>query len=87
MADRKVTVDVPSVPKGKNVTVPGLGVFPNGESTEVDENKYKRFQDKNPGFAGRIPFKSKEEVAPDPVLEPGQTTSEAPAPTTTPKEA
>lgn len=33
----KLTVDYPNMPKGEPVEVPGLGLFPNGSTQEVEK--------------------------------------------------
>ena len=43
----KVTVDYQARPKGSEMYVPGLGVFKNGETTEVNELRWDRWQSRN----------------------------------------
>jgi hypothetical protein len=43
----KVTVNDPAVPKGAEVEVPGLGVFPNGSTTQVSEQEAEAYRDNN----------------------------------------
>jgi hypothetical protein len=39
-----VTVDMPNLPKGEEVTITGLGAFVNGEATVVDEETENAFR-------------------------------------------
>lgn len=43
-----ITLAFPNIPKGADVEVFGLGVFPNGETTEVTEEQAAVFKALNP---------------------------------------
>lgn len=50
----KVHVNVPNTKPGKNVVIPGLGSFVNGETKEVDGALLERFLQLRPSFANAL---------------------------------
>lgn len=42
-----VSVNLPNRPKGEVITIPGLGGFPNGKVSDVDDAKFERFSKLN----------------------------------------
>jgi len=46
-----VRVDLNNLPKGKEVSIPYLGTFKNGSTTDVDDAKWKRYTALFPGAA------------------------------------
>jgi len=52
MSDEKkvayvLELDVPGVPKGQEIEIPGLGVFKNGATHEIDEDAAENYRDAN----------------------------------------
>lgn len=47
-----VTVRLDGRPNGALVEVPDLGLFPNGETTDVEEGRWQRYQLLHPEFDG-----------------------------------
>ena len=49
----KVTVNKPNRPKDADIRVPGLGRFPNGKQSEVDDRLLNRYKT-NHGVSGEV---------------------------------
>jgi hypothetical protein len=43
-----VDVNLPNKPQGAKISIPGLGVFNNGEVAEVNDKKWRRFIESSP---------------------------------------
>ena len=64
----KVTVDYQARPKGSEMYVPGLGVFKNGETTDVNGLRWDRWQSRNKPANGHLVLTDKKQP-PDTTLE------------------
>lgn len=55
METRKVRANFPNRPKGAEMEVPGLGMLINGESVDVDKDRYDAYKEANPEWSGSFP--------------------------------